>query len=973
MQRFCCAHTKCPKRTQSRKRALLHDFAQHFSNEIKVTHDNHLCDAHFKTLSRKFELLSLTELSTRPPVLNADNNNNNNNGVEEFSNDNDNLNDRNNNNNDSLMRPLLQSVPILTPLSDANMNSSNSVQTNMNYLNTVQTVQTNITVNNIILNIHPTETLFVPVPIFIPAPASPPITRLTAAGRSRSTTLKDIQDKQRELTEQKRSFSAGLILPQNIKLPSPKSHNETNFHEKLALVNSYNALPLKSQKTKFLVLYGLDKMKMYNWRRQIKKWKDEKSSTPQKRKRLPGGGRRSILMAQEPEIKQWIVSLRTNTPAIAVSSRILLQYVNLKYREILKQAGLGENFVVSWHWLRGFMKRQGLSYRRRTTNKDLTSPEILNDVANYLIWLKDDRKIFDNYLKSQIWNMDETGVYWDFLPSTTIDETGKSSIPIDGSGHDRDRVTAALCCSADGDKMPPLIIFKSTAVARQNVIEKDKIAVMNEDGTSKDIVIYTTQNTNAWVTGLAMKRWMEHVFLEHDNEDEKGNNIYICDPIENDVINSDNSNNSNTVSPVMNNLNSVQTNMNNLNSVQTSMNNLNSVPPIINNTTNLFPIISQPNNVPPKLNSPNNVHPIMNNLNCVLLANNNNDNNNNSYNNTDINNNNNDNNNINNLLLPGKRSILYMDNFSAHLGNPIEQIARHNNVQCEFFPPNCTPHLQPLDHSLNASFKRSFGEHQNRWFADSGQYELTNAGNWKKAQREDMMEWVAKAWNSIKKDHIKKCWDHTLTGEKPLNNAREFLVKHPPPAVWHPPLEWPQTGKAKKKVNKKPVTEKIPVKKKQPVKEKRHVKERKKYIKKPKSEKKPRAIRKTPVARKTKKQLVINKDSIDNEFDYEQIMPIEFLTERDIRNNKIDEDIERNIQDEEIKLFYAGEPDGEEDWEEFVRDLDRYEYDREDGYKTETVEENLIPNDQLLESVISNKKRKSQRRIGYETKSGMTE
>ena len=145
------------KRTQSRKRALLHDFAQHFSNEIKVTHDNHLCDAHFKTLSRKFELLSLTELSTRPPVLNADNNNNNNNGVEEFSNDNDNLNDRNNNNNDSLMRPLLQSVPILTPLSDANMNSSNSVQTNMNYLNTVQTVQTNITVNNIILNIHPTE------------------------------------------------------------------------------------------------------------------------------------------------------------------------------------------------------------------------------------------------------------------------------------------------------------------------------------------------------------------------------------------------------------------------------------------------------------------------------------------------------------------------------------------------------------------------------------------------------------------------------------------------------------------------------------------------------------------------------------------------------------------------------------------------------------------------------------------------
>jgi len=131
------------------------------------------------------------------------------------------------------------------------------------------------------------------------------------------------------------------------------------------------------------------------------------------------------------------------------------------------------------------------------------------------------------------------------------------------------------------------------------------------------------------------------------------------------------------------------------------------------------------------------------------------------------------------------------------------------------------------------------------------------------------------------------------------------------------------------------------------VKEKKPIKERKTV-----KEKKSRTAKKTPVIKKLKK-MKTEFEKCDN--GYEQIMPTEFLTKRDKMNNSLDDATEQSFQQEEIKLFYAGEEaDEEEDWEQFTLDADNYAYD-------ENVEQNLNPNDQSLRSITHNRRRKSQR------------
>ena len=57
-------------------------------------------------------------------------------------------------------------------------------------------------------------------------------------------------------------------------------------------------------------------------------------------------------------------------------------------------------------------------------------------------------------------NMDETPVYMDMVPSKTVDVKGGKTIKIRTTKSEKSRVTAALSCTAAGNMLPPMIIFK---------------------------------------------------------------------------------------------------------------------------------------------------------------------------------------------------------------------------------------------------------------------------------------------------------------------------------------------------------------------------------------------------------------------------------------------------------------------------------------------------------------------------------
>jgi hypothetical protein len=113
-----------------------------------------------------------------------------------------------------------------------------------------------------------------------------------------------------------------------------------------------------------------------------------------------------------------------------------------------------------------------------------------------------------------------------------------------------------------------------------------------------------------------------------------------------------------------------------------------------------------------------------------------------------------------------KNSILFCDNCKAHDTPAVLSVMNDRKIDYQFFPPNTTPLLQPLDHSLNASFKRKYEEKWNKWYRNESHLHTTPKGNRQKASNETLAAWVAAAWDSITPEHIKKCWIHTLYVEK---------------------------------------------------------------------------------------------------------------------------------------------------------------------------------------------------------------
>jgi hypothetical protein len=109
-----------------------------------------------------------------------------------------------------------------------------------------------------------------------------------------------------------------------------------------------------------------------------------------------------------------------------------------------------------------------------------------------------------------------------------------------------------------------------------------------------------------------------------------------------------------------------------------------------------------------------------------------------------------------------QETVLFMDNMGAHDTEGIENACRTHQLPTCLFPPNCTPLLQPLDHSINAVVKQGYEEEWSKWHREVGRKRLTKQGNVKKPTESDLNRWVATALQRITPEMVRKCWRHTL-------------------------------------------------------------------------------------------------------------------------------------------------------------------------------------------------------------------
>ncbi|XP_070611616.1 zinc finger protein 277 isoform X2 [Erythrolamprus reginae] len=103
------------------------------------------------------------------------------------------------------------------------------------------------------------------------------------------------------------------------------------------------------------------------------------------------------------------------------------------------------------------------------------------------------------YLPEQVFNMDETGLFWKRMPSRTFLMQDEAKAP--GFKAQKDRVTLIMCGNAAGFLMKPGLIYKSRNPRALKNRNKDALPV------------YRMHNPKAWITKPLTRDWFHQCFI----------------------------------------------------------------------------------------------------------------------------------------------------------------------------------------------------------------------------------------------------------------------------------------------------------------------------------------------------------------------------------------------------------------------------------------------------------------------------
>lgn len=195
--------------------------------------------------------------------------------------------------------------------------------------------------------------------------------------------------------------------------------------------------------------YSVSECNVRYWRKQ----KIALQETNKSRKAFRGPKSGKFPQVEEYLLK-YVISLRND--GYAVSYEMLY----FKGREIAAAHGISvSNFKVSRGWVIKFMKRNGLSLRRRTSLCQRMPNDFDQKVIDFHRFVIRKRKA-KKYLLSQIGNADQTPISFDMPQSRTIDTKGTSSVIVRTTGSEKQRCTVMLAVTADGRKLAPYVVLK---------------------------------------------------------------------------------------------------------------------------------------------------------------------------------------------------------------------------------------------------------------------------------------------------------------------------------------------------------------------------------------------------------------------------------------------------------------------------------------------------------------------------------
>ena len=144
------------------------------------------------------------------------------------------------------------------------------------------------------------------------------------------------------------------------------------------------------------------------------------------------------------------------------------------------------------------MHRNHLSLRRKASVTEKDPDRVIARIVCYVLHVRRLQST-NQYSPSSIIAMDEMPVWSDMVSETTIDTTGKKTVTLKSTGHQKSRVSVCLAAKDDGTKLKPFIVFKQA---------KREVAPLHQKFKSQ---AYIAGSVNAWMTKELTNEWVNHI------------------------------------------------------------------------------------------------------------------------------------------------------------------------------------------------------------------------------------------------------------------------------------------------------------------------------------------------------------------------------------------------------------------------------------------------------------------------------
>nr|XP_014424896.1 tigger transposable element-derived protein 1-like [Pelodiscus sinensis] len=209
--------------------------------------------------------------------------------------------------------------------------------------------------------------------------------------------------------------------------------------------------------------------------------------------------RSGLIIEMERLLTIWIEDQNQRNLPISLSlvqEKARSLFNDLKATRTASKGDCNEEFVASKGWFNRFKKRTNLhniKVQGEAASADVSAassfPKILEDII-------DD----GGYLPEQIFNVDETGLFWKKMPERTYISKEEKSAP--GHKASKDRLTLLLGGNASGDlKLKPLLVHRSLNLrALRNV-------------TKASLPVIWRANSKAWITLAMFEEWFSNHFV----------------------------------------------------------------------------------------------------------------------------------------------------------------------------------------------------------------------------------------------------------------------------------------------------------------------------------------------------------------------------------------------------------------------------------------------------------------------------